>query len=106
MGALFRWERRSSVRPPSPILVKKLIANLQSRSISAVLALNIKVNVGLYPRARPVPGCYLVSLGLSLGRSPSQASAMVGSLVLSHSLPRPRNSASSWNRILMKIREL
>jgi hypothetical protein len=30
-GAAFRWVRRSSVRPPSPIDVKKLIANLNNK---------------------------------------------------------------------------
>jgi hypothetical protein len=30
-GAAFRWVRRSSVRPPNPIDVKKLIANLNNK---------------------------------------------------------------------------
>jgi hypothetical protein len=30
-GAAFRWVRRSSVRPPRPIDVKKLIANLHNK---------------------------------------------------------------------------
>ena len=39
----------------------------------------------------------LVSLGLSLGRSPSQHICNVASLVLATSLARPMNSASSFN---------
>ncbi len=36
-GAAFRWVRRSSVRPPSPIDVKKLIANLTTTKKYKVL---------------------------------------------------------------------
>ena len=94
LGAFFRWARRSSVKAPRPMLVKKLMANL-------------------------------VSLGLSRGISPSQESDMVASRVLtipssenkysqvtfanfylSTNFVIPRNSASSWKSILMKILEL
>lgn len=46
----------------------------------------------------------LVFLGLSRGSNPSKAMANIGSLNLSFSLGRPKNSASSWNIILIKIR--
>ncbi len=43
-GAAFRWVRRSSVRPPSPIEVKKLIANLNKKKCKLIANLTKKVN--------------------------------------------------------------
>ena len=74
---------RSSVIPPRPILVKKLMANLHI--------------IQLKPSQEGKPVRDLVSLGLSLGRSPSQHICNVASLVLATSLAKPMNSASSFN---------
>lgn len=73
-GMFFRCSRKSSVKPPRPMEVKKLIANL-------------------------------VFFGVSLGMIPWKYSAMFLSCNLSFSLRSPKDSESSWNKILMKIRE-
>jgi hypothetical protein len=73
LGALRKCSRKSSVNPPRPMEVKKLMANR-------------------------------VFLGLSLGNRPSKSCCMVGSRRRVLSFARPKNSAISWNRILMKIR--
>lgn len=73
-GSCLRYSRADVVSPPSPIDVKKLIANRRL-------------------------------LAVSRGNRPMYQCAHAGSLRRSFSLTRPRFSARSWKRILMKIRE-
>lgn len=73
-GMFLRCSRKSSVKPPRPMEVKKLIANL-------------------------------TFFGVSRGMIPWKYSAMLGSFKRSLSLRRPSASESSWNKILMKIRD-
>mmetsp|Transcript_18193 Transcript_18193/g.34645 ORF Transcript_18193/g.34645 Transcript_18193/m.34645 type:complete len:224 (-) Transcript_18193:337-1008(-) len=74
LGMFFKYSRRASVRPPSPMDVKKLMLKRVLR-------------------------------GTSLGKIPPKYSCMEGSDKRVLSSRRPMFSASSWNRILMKMRE-
>lgn len=60
-----------------------------------VYLVSLGLSLGRSPSQHNYFHIYLVSLGLSLGRSPSQHICKVASLVLATSFARPMNSASS-----------